>query len=140
MQFLESFLGVFFLIGIIACGLAWMFSAHHGIGIAKRVGLSVLMFVIGTMLTPAPGTNLLVGAVQLLLAFALMLVAVIGLVSSHAIANLLRIVVVLGGAALVLAAGVNQLWATASGRILLIIVSVGLLTILRLRRRTTGDE
>lgn len=121
----------FFLIGIIACGLAWMFSVHHGMGIAKRIGLSVLMFVIGSMLVPTPGTNLMIGAVQILLALALMLVAIIGLVSSHATLSLLRIVAVLGGAALAVLAAVNQLWATWSGRILLIIVTVGLLAILR---------
>lgn len=133
MQFLESFFGVLFLIGIIACGLAWMFSAHDGMGISKRIGVSLLMFVIGTMLVPTPGTNLLVGAVQILLAFGLMLVAIIGLVSSHATGSLLRILVALGGAALALAAGVNQLWATWSGRILLLAVAAGLMVIVRLR-------
>jgi len=108
-----------------------MFSVHHGMGIAKRIGLSVLMFVIGSMLVPTPGTNLMIGAVQILLALALMLVAIIGLVSSHATLSLLRIVAVLGGAALAVLAAVNQLWATWSGRILLIIVTVGLLAILR---------
>lgn len=102
-------------------------------GIAKRIGLSALMFVIGTMLVPTPGTNLLIGAAQILLAFALMLVAIIGLVSSHAILSLLRIVALLGGAALVLLVGVNQLWATQPGRILLIMIAATILTILRLR-------
>ncbi len=138
MQFLESIFGVVFLIGIIICGLAWMFSAQHGVGIAKRIGLSVLMFIVGTMVVPPPGTNLLIGALQILLAFALMLVAIIGLVSSHATRSLLRIVAAIGGAALVLLASVNQLWATWSGRILLIMVAFSFLTILRLR--AAGDE
>jgi hypothetical protein len=135
-----SFFGVFFLIGIIACGLAWMFSAHHGMGIAKRIGLSALMFVIGTMLVPTPGTNLLIGAVQIILAFGLILVSIIGPVSSQATASLFRIVALLGNTALVLPVGLNQLWATRSGRILLIIVASSLWTLLRLRLRATGDE
>jgi hypothetical protein len=138
MQFLESFFGVFFLIAIIACGLAWMFSAHHGMGIAKRIGLSVLMFVIATMLVPAPRTNPFVGAVEILLVFALMLVAIIGLVSSHATISLVRIVAAVGGAALALLVGVNQLWATWSGRILLIMVGFCLVVILRMR--SAGHE
>jgi len=130
MQFLESFFGVLVLIGIIACGLAWMFSAHHGMCIAKRIGLSVLMFVIGTILVPTPGTNLLIGAVQIVFSFALALVAIIGLVSSHAIDGFLRIVVWLGSVALLVIC-VSQLWATRSGGILLVIGGLGLLAILR---------
>jgi hypothetical protein len=137
MQFPESFFGFCFLIGIIGCGLAWMFSGHHGMVIAKRIGVSALMFVIGTMLVPTPGTSLSGGAVQILLAFALTLVALIGLVNSHATGSLLRVVAAVGSTALVLVAGVNQLWETPSGRILLVIVAFGLLTILRVR--ATGD-
>jgi hypothetical protein len=109
-------------------------------GIAKRIGLSALMFVIGTMLVPTPGTNLLIGAVQIILAFGLILVSIIGPVSSQATASLFRIVALLGNTALVLPVGLNQLWATRSGRILLIIVASSLWTLLRLRLRATGDE
>jgi hypothetical protein len=80
----------------------------------------------------------LIGAVQIILAFALMLVALVELVSSHATEGLLRIVVVLGGTALVLLLVVNQLWVTLSGRILLVIVAFGLLSVLRVRK--AGDE
>ncbi|HWZ30733.1 MAG TPA: hypothetical protein VNX18_05345 [Bryobacteraceae bacterium] len=138
MQVLESFFGVLFLIGIVACGLVWMFSAHHGMGIAKGIGLSVLMFIAGRVLVPMPGTNLFVGVVEILLAFTLMLVAIIGPVGSHATTSLVRIVAAVGGAALVLLVGVNQLCATWSGRILLIIVGFSLVVILQMR--SAGHE
>jgi hypothetical protein len=82
-QLIEAFFGVFWLIGIVACGLAWMFSAHHGVRIAARIGTSVVLFTIGMMLVPRPGTSLLIGAVQIVVGLVLLIGAIFALVNGR---------------------------------------------------------
>jgi hypothetical protein len=81
MQFLESLFGILLLIGVVVCGLTWMFSPYNGMEVAKRVGIATLLLGIGAMVVPRPGTNLIVGTLQILFAFALMVAAIIALVS-----------------------------------------------------------
>lgn len=102
-----------------------MFSAHQGISIAKRIAVAVLMFVIGAMLMPTPGANIWVGAVRILLAFASMLIAIVGLVNLSVVSNLLRAIAILGGGALIVVFGIAQIWST-SGPIRTVLVACGI--------------
>ena len=87
MQILHSFFGLIFTVGIIVCGLKWMLSADRGLDILQRLCLSLLLFSAATMFVPNPGTNLIVGGLQIVTAFTLFLAAALALVNLHGTAG-----------------------------------------------------
>lgn len=74
MTALAAFFGTLCLVAILACGLLWVASPAAGREVARRVGVSLALFVAASLVLPGPGSGIAAGAVRLvfgsLLAFA----------------------------------------------------------------------
>jgi hypothetical protein len=92
MQIITTLYGQMLMLALIACGLAWMFSPDAGREIAKRCGVSILLFCLGNMLWPPPGVAFFEAAIRTLLALAAVPAAFIWLIHPRNTAQLLRLI------------------------------------------------
>ena len=121
MQLLHSFFGLIFTIGVIICGLTWMFSADRGLDILKRLGLSFLIFSAATMFLPSPGTSLTVGGLRIVLAFTLFLAAVLSLITPGGNKRTGFGAWGITSIAIVVTIGIRLLWQEASGVVIALV-------------------
>jgi hypothetical protein len=96
MQLLTSLYGEALILGLIAWGLTWMFSADLGREIARRCGVSILLFILGNMLWPPAGADFFQATIRIILAFAALPAAFVWLVHPRNAAELLRLIGALG--------------------------------------------
>lgn len=98
MQLITMLYGQALLLGLITCGITMMIAPNLGREIAKRCGISILLFIVGTVLWPPTGARFLQAAFRILMALAAIITAVVWLVHPHNAAHVLRVtgVLVLG--------------------------------------------
>jgi hypothetical protein len=73
MQTLTTLYGQTLTLGLVLCGFVWMFSADTGREVAKRCGVSILLFGVGNTLWPPAGVGFFEAAIRILLALAALL-------------------------------------------------------------------
>ena len=95
MTALTDFFGKVYLVGIVFCGLVWLFSPHTGQEIAKRAGLSFLLFAAASFVLPTAGDGVLFRSVCLLLSFTLFLAALFYLIDPERARGLLGAIAIL---------------------------------------------
>jgi hypothetical protein len=115
MQILHSFFGSIFIMGIVFCGLTWMFSADRGLDILKRLGLALVLFYAATMFLPSAGTNLIEGGLRIVVAFTLFLAAVLSLVTPGGRAGTGWNASGIIATAIIVTIGIRLLWQEAPG-------------------------
>lgn len=96
MQVITTLYGQALMLGLIACGLAWILSPNVGQQIAKRCAASVFFFLVGTVALTMAGGNFFQSVIRTLLASAALLAAFVWLVHSANAARLLRLIGALG--------------------------------------------
>jgi hypothetical protein len=91
-QLITALYGQALMLGLIACGLAWMFSADTGREIAKRCEVSILLFIVGNVLWPPAGLGFVEAGIRFSLALAALVAALVWLVNPRNAAQLLRLI------------------------------------------------
>lgn len=83
------------LLGLVVCGLTMMVAPDLGRDIAKRCGVSILLFILGNLLWPPSGSHFLQAAFRMLLALAAIIAAAVWLVHPRSAAHALRVIGIL---------------------------------------------
>jgi len=132
---ITSLFGVVFLITLISISMSVAVKPALAGEIARRLGVSILLFVAGTVMHPDTQQSLLLGGVRLLLCLALWLAAPVYIVAPaliHAVSTRVATVAM----ALVLAGVLLRLlWSTPAVAVVLIVAGGSFLIRLALRRQ-----
>jgi hypothetical protein len=135
---LASFFGQILLLVIIACGLLYLISPQAGRELAKRGGISLLLFFGCLICLPGSDAGALWAAVRWLAGLALGLSALLYLAKPEQAGDLVRGAVSCSALLLVLYMGWLYVWSTAAGRVivtLMLLAATILLLGLRSRRQ-----